>query len=122
MANLELDPSTGDLLVTNNALTIVDGEAAIRQQLDIRLQFFKGEWTMDLRLGLPYYEYILIKNPNLGLVRSIFRKAILDTPGIASLEEFFLDFDTTTRKLILSFTAKETAGDGILDYSKEYII
>jgi hypothetical protein len=36
MANLELG-TDGDLLVTNNALTIVEGDAAIRQHLSTRL-------------------------------------------------------------------------------------
>jgi hypothetical protein len=120
MANLELD-TAGDLLVTNNALTIVEGDAAIRQHLSTRLQFFKGEWPMDQRLGVPYYEYVLVKNPDLSLVRSIFRKAILDTPGIDTLEEFTLSYDNPSRVLGLSFTAKKTDGD-LLDYSKEFII
>lgn len=120
MANLELD-NDGDLLVTNNALTIIEGDAAISQHLSVRLQFFKGEWVMDVRLGIPYYEYVLVKNPDLSLVRSIFRKAILDTPGIDTLEEFTLSYDNPSRTLGLSFTAKKTDGD-LLDYSKEFII
>lgn len=121
MANIALG-TDGDILVTNNALTLNSGDAAIRQHLNIRLQFFKGEWLLDLRLGVPYYEYVLVKDPDLSLVRNIFRKAILDTPGIASLESFDLSYDRPSRVLSLAFTARKTEGDDLLDYSKEFII
>ena len=121
MANLALD-TDGDLLVTNNSLTIVDGDDAIRQNLSVRLRFFKGEWLMDTRLGLPYYDYVLVKNPNLVLIRGIFRKAILDTPGLDSLERFAFIYDNTTRTLSIDFAARKTSDGELLDFSKEYII
>ena len=48
----------------------------IRQQVMLRLGFFKGEWFLDEETGLPWYEEILVKNPNMIRVRDIFRTAI----------------------------------------------
>jgi hypothetical protein len=121
MSDLQLDDN-GDILVTNDALTLVDGDAAIRQHLTIRLRFFLGEWFLDSRLGVPYFGSVLVKNPNLVLVRGIMRQAILSTPGVASLERFDFTYTNATRKMELDFTVRRTSDGGLLDYSKEFIV
>jgi len=82
---------------------------------------FKGEWFLDTRVGVPYYDSILIKNPDLVVIRSIFRNAILSTPGIANLDALTTAFDAASRKLTVEFTAIKEDG-GTLDFSKEFII
>lgn len=121
MADLELT-DLGDLKVTNDELNIIDDDAAIRQHLAIRLRFFLGEWFLDERLGIPYFDSILVKNPNLILVRGILRNAILTTPGIQSLEKFEFEYDNTVRKMRVDFTVRRTSDSGLLDFSKEFII
>lgn len=112
----------GDLLFVNGSLVLVTGGDAIIQNLTIRLQFFLGEWFLDTRLGMPYFQDVLVKNPNLVLVRGIFRVAITSTPGVKSLEEFEFAFDSPTRKLRLDFIVRRTDNDQLLDYSKVFII
>jgi hypothetical protein len=121
MANLKLDPVTHDLDLTGDALSIVDGDDAIVQDLKVRLQFFKGEWKLDTRIGFPYFQDVLIKNPNLAVIRSLYREAILETPGILAIEFFDLSVDAATRKMSLSFSAEKTDG-GTLDFSEEFLI
>ena len=120
MADLALD-TDGDLLIANNAVVLVEGDDAIVQQLRIRFRFFLGEWFLDIRQGTPYYEEILIKNPDLSRVNGIFKQVILSTPGIASLEEFDLNFDGAERLLTVTFLARKTDGE-ILEFSEEFII
>ena len=121
MADLALTED-GDLKITDNALTIVDGDEALRQHLAIRLRFFLGEWFLDNRIGIPYFDDVLIKNPNLVLVRGILRSAISTTPGVESIERFEFEFDGATRKMELDFTVRKTADGGLLDFNKEFII
>ena len=92
MSDLALD-NTGDLLVESDALSLVEGDDAIVQQLTVRFLFVLGEWFLDTRIGIPYFGDILIKNPDLSRVRAIFQETVLTTPGVASLEEFNLPFD-----------------------------
>ena len=120
MADLKLDAS-GDLAVEDDNLVILTDDSAIAQNLSIRLKFFKGEWFLDLRIGVPYYQQILIKNPSLTVVRSIFREVILETAGIASISFFDLSVDSAIRLATLRFTALKDDG-GTLDFSEEFII
>lgn len=104
MSDLKMDLD-GDLDVTDGEVTLVIDEEAIAQHLKIRLRTYRGEWFLDTREGIPYKEFILVKNPNRLIVESIFREVIVGTPGIKSLNSFSLDIDGTTRALTLSFTA-----------------
>jgi hypothetical protein len=96
---LEIDTATGDLAFPPRLLV---GAAAIAQRLRTRLLFFKKEWFLDQRQGMPYYEQILVKNPDLTLVQSIFRRAILSTPGVLSISRFGIVHDTINRVFTLS--------------------
>jgi hypothetical protein len=122
MADLQLDPATNDILVTDDALAIVEDGDAIIQHLAIRLRFFLGEWFLDTRLGIPYFDSVLVKNPNLVLVRGILRNAILTTPGVLSLESFAFDFDNANRVMAVDFTVRRDDTGELLDFSKEFII
>jgi hypothetical protein len=112
--DIEIDEETYDVV-------LVDGVDAIAQDCDIRLQFFLGEWYLDTRLGIPYYQEILGFKPRLTAVKGIFRKAILSTPGILSfLEPLEINYDNTTRTLGVSFRADTV--EGSFEYNKELII
>ena len=121
MSDLQLSTLDDDLDLAGEQLSIVNGDDAIVQHLLIRLRFFQREWFLDLRVGIPYYDAILIKNPDLIVIRSIFRQAILSTPGIQSLNSLTTSFDAAERKLTVEFEAVKDDG-GTLDFSKEFII
>ena len=56
---------------------------------------------------MPYFQTILgIKNPDLSLVRAVFRRAILGDEGIASVGPIDLDFTASARALSVSFEAQ----------------
>lgn len=121
MSDFKLD-ANGDLFIADDgSLVLVTGDEAIVQRLTIRFNFALGEWFLDIRVGVPFFQEILVKNPNLTRVRGIYRQLILTTPGIESIEEFSLALDTPTRKLSLSFLARKTDGE-TLSFDKEFII
>lgn len=111
----DLDISTGDL-------EILEGAEAIAQHLRIRLQFFFAEWFLDRRLGVPYYQKILIKNPGTNVVRAIIRKVVTSTPGVLALISLDTAYEGTIRKLTVSFTAKIQGTDEPLVFSQEFIV
>lgn len=117
--DLKLD-TTHDLDVTAGQLTLLDGIDAIAQSCTIRLQFFQGEWFLDQRLGVPWFQRILGQKPRLNAVSNILQKAITLTPGILAITGFEMDFDLPTRTLSITFTAETT--EGHLDYTTELII
>ncbi len=77
----------------------------VRQRLEIKLELFLGEWFLNTRLGFPYYRHILVKNPNLSLIRTLFRSAILDDPDVVAVPQLTLDHDTAARRLYVRFDA-----------------
>lgn len=105
----------GDLALEGGSWVMLDGgPAEVRQRLMARFRFFKGEWFLDTRLGIPYFENVLIKSPNLGAIGALFRRVILTTPGVVELQDFSLSFDSVARALSLGFRARATSGDVVV--------
>lgn len=101
----------GDLKIVNGQLVLVTRVAdCVAIELRNRFLFVKGEYFLDTQLGVPYLAFIWVKNPDLLLIRSLFRKIILDTNGVTSVLDLSLDFNSSTRKL--SFTFRAQCEDG----------
>jgi hypothetical protein len=108
--DLLLDEETHDLKIVDYDLNIVEGQDAILQNTSIRLLFFKGEYFLDTLAGLPLYEDILVKNPNLSRIDAIMKAHILDTPGVKELLAYESAFDPRTRRLTVTFTVDTDFG------------
>lgn len=93
-ATFAIDEATGDIAIPPR---IVRGVEAIRLRILSRLRFFKREWFLDLRQGMPYFEAVFVKNPDISLVQSIFRRAILSTPGVLTIARMVTSFDRRSR-------------------------
>lgn len=106
--DLLLDPSSHDLVLVDGDLVL---GADVAQAVKIRLLFVRGEWFLNRLQGVPYFEQIFVKNPNLSHVSAIFRKTILDTPGVNELTSFSFDFDNATRVFTLTWAADTDEGE-----------
>lgn len=118
--NLKLD-SDGDLDFTGGNFTLLEGSDEVRQKLQVRFGFFKGEWFMDARLGMPYFQDIMGKGQDLATIRAYFQKAAITCPGVASVGNFLVELAAATRALSVDFEAVTDTGEA-LDFSGEYII
>lgn len=110
---LDLSPASlnfNDLLVQANDLVLVSGAAEILQHVLQNLRTFLGEWFLDNTVGIPYFQQILVKNPNLGDVDALIQKAINRTPGVTALSKYSSDLNTATRQLFVTFQAQTTSG------------
>lgn len=115
MNDLHLD-SSYDLEVVENDLVLTDGQEAIRQHVTQRLKTFLGEWFLDDRIGVPYFQEILKKGPNPTIVDSSLKNQIAGTPGVIDIKEFDLDLDNSSRELSLNFRARTI--DGTINFSE----
>ncbi len=113
MAVLRVIPA-GDLALVGGSVAIIEGPPAIRQKLSARFKFFLGEWFLDLRQGVPYYRDVFLKEPNLDVVRSLFRKLIIETPGVLSLVTFTVSYNEARRSMAFAFQAKVDGGEVIV--------
>lgn len=115
MSDLKLT-NAHDLAITNGDLSLVDGQDAIAQQLEIRLRFWFGEWFRNRSEGIDYLRYILVKNPEEQLIVTLLSRVIRETPGITALNSLTLAYNNRTRALSVSFVCTCVTGT-VLTYT-----
>lgn len=101
----------GDLAVEAGDLVLLSDLEALKQSVQIRLQFFLGEWYLNQAVGIPYYQSVLVKNPNPAVLDSTFRQALLDTPGILDVSSLVIEVDAATRTGTVTFRASSDLGE-----------
>lgn len=114
MSSFKAD-ADGNFTIVDNDLIFVDGADEVVQMLRQELRFFFTEWFLDLNQGVPYYEEITVKNPNLQRLAAIFKDKILSIPGVLELISFDLTYENP-RELHLSFQVRST--DGIITFNE----
>ena len=101
----------GDEYADSTGLAMTGDLPGIKQQTTLRLGFFKGEWFLNEDTGIPWYEEIIVKNPNLIRIREIFRDAILSVTGIREVTFMDLLFSSYARTLSVNFRASTDLGE-----------
>lgn len=119
--DLAMDVSTSDLIVRGGDLMIVDNAERVAQQVLITLREWLGEWFLKTSDGIPYLEYILIKNPNEAHIRQILTQAIESVEGVKDVTELEFAYNHVLRTLAVAYeidtdygliTRKEVLGYG----------
>ena len=109
MLDLALNAKTHDLAL-NSDVMFIDNAERVAQQIKIQLLTFLGEWFLDVTHGVPYLNYVLVKNPNFTLIRELFREQILKVNGVSNLVSIDIDFNSATRQMSLSYEAETEYG------------
>ena len=100
----------GDMYADALGLAMTGDAPGIRQQVQLRLGFFRGEWFLDDDRGIPWFDRILIKNPDLVDAQDIFRTAILSVRGVLDVKYLNLGY-TGRRQAALDFKANTDLGE-----------
>lgn len=100
----------GDLDVSAGDLSLVDGAARVRQQIQIKLKLWRGEWFLDTEFGTPYLQSILGKQLTLSGALAALRQSILEVGGVIALDAFTYNYDSRARSLSVTFTARTSYG------------
>lgn len=79
---------------------------SVSQKIKIRLKWFLEEWRWNQKFGLPYFEYLLIKNPELDYFKSLIRETVFNVAEITGVDNIEISVDSKTRKGIIRFTAR----------------
>lgn len=116
--------TAGDLAISGRKFVVVEGIDYIRQKLLARFQFFLGEWFLDLREGVPYYRDVFVANPdkNMPVIRSLLKRIALSVPGVVSIRQFDVVFDSTTRSMIASMRLICNGGTLVVTQAAPFII
>lgn len=121
---LLVDPSTGDLDVSQGLRVTTTLQQYVAQRLFDNLSFFLNEWFLNLNEGIPYFEQIIGAKPDLALIDTLYRRAILATPGVGAIKSLKLAFDRATRALSIRFEAQLIDGTQIseADIGRPFIV
>lgn len=93
----------GDLAISETGdISITD---SVRQAIRVRLRWFFQEWRLGPEIGIPYYEEILVKNPNDLRIKQIIRDEILTVEEIDDVRNIVFSVDSKARTAVISFMA-----------------
>lgn len=108
--NLSLN-ADHDLHLTASQLVLLSDADALAQRIKTNLATYRGEFWLNREIGVPYFQSVLGKSPDLELIRTIFRAQILQVSGVVSLDALDLSLDNTTRVLSVTFKATGSLGE-----------
>ena len=95
---------------SGNFRIVTDVPTETAQKLTNLFSMAKGTWYGDLRLGVPYVQFILVKNPVLNVIDGIFRKVIAFAPGAGAVLNSTLNFDARLRALSAFYRVQTNEG------------
>ena len=123
MFDIAMDVNTNDIVLQNGDILMIDNAERCAQQVAITLRFWLGEWFLNTTEGVPYLEYILVKQPNMAHIRQIITEQIQSVEGVKAVTDMELTFDQRERSLLVEYTAGTDYGlvtdKAILGYNKE---
>lgn len=93
----------GDLFVGKSG--DIEIENSVEQKIRIRVLWFLNEWRWQPSYGLPWMEYIFVKNPNTALFESALRDAIFSVDEVTSVEKVQVNVNGKTRKASITYVA-----------------
>lgn len=93
---------------------LLEGANFVRQRLSIKFKFFLAEWFLNRREGIPYYRDVLVKNPDIELIRALFIDVIRSEPMVARIPSLDLIYDARERLLSFAFIATLTNNEQII--------
>lgn len=104
------------LAESNNDINIVNGEfqlttlnsQELRQRILLRLNTFRGEWTLNPTFGIPYRQTLFQRVRNKEQVDAIFLNEVTSTPGVNSISDFFSEYNRATRQYTIVRMVVET--------------
>ena len=102
MLDILLNPD-GDLNITDQGDIMLTG--SVRQAIRIRLLWFFREWRFAPELGVPYFEDILIKNPNMNRVRRNIRNEVMSVDEVRDVRHLTIDIGAQSRRAVIRFEA-----------------
>lgn len=121
MVDIALHANDHDILIKDGDFLLIDNAERVAQQIKVKLLTFLGEWFLDTTWGVPYLEYILVKQPNQELIKQILSEQISLVDDVKSLNALELDYQVKIRTLIVNYevsteygliTRKEVLGYG----------
>lgn len=108
--DIALDITSGDICINEKDFLMIDNAERVAQQIKITLQFWLGEWFLNISDGVPYLEYILVKNPNKNHIIQIFTEKILSVEDVISIESIDITLNSKERNAEITYNISTKYG------------
>lgn len=95
--------SDGDLVV--NSVGDISLTDSVQQAIAVRLRWFAAEWRLGRDIGVPYFEEILIKNPDTSRIERIVRDEILSVDEVDEVKRVVCDVRPEMRTAYIRYEA-----------------
>ena len=93
--DLFINPQKGDIELKNS----------VAQKIRIKLLWFEREWKWNREEGMPYFERILVSNPDVRYIEELVRKKIFEIDEVVKVDGISVTVDKKTRKAVIRYTA-----------------
>lgn len=104
-----------DILLDNNGDLFLgkDGDIilsnSVRQKIRIKLLWFLGEWRWNKDYGLPYFEELLIKNPDTEAFERYIHDVLAEIEEVTEISKVEIAVDPATRIGVIAVVVKVSA-------------
>lgn len=102
--------SAGELDLSTNDIQFFDGVQALRQQIEIKLSLFAGEWFLDTEFGTPYFQKILGKQLTLSGAIAAIRASVMEIEEVTQIKNINYTFSSKERKLSVTLDIESVYG------------
>ena len=114
MKDILLDKD-GDILLTEEGdISLVTSPV---QEVMIKLRWYFAEWVFDPERGIPWFESILVKNPDIDGIKKRFIREILEVEDVIEVPQMDIIVDSQKRNALVRFqirTNEETYNEEVM--------
>ncbi|HBP5565165.1 hypothetical protein ABZR71_06325 [Pseudomonas paraeruginosa] len=82
---------------------------SVRQRVCTRLRSFEGDWFLDLKHGLPWFER-MARPADLVALEADLKRCVLLTEGVSEILDFHLALDPRERRLKIAISLRDRYG------------
>ncbi len=93
----------GDLYVSPKGN--IELRDSVAQDIRIQLRWFLGEWQWNRELGVPYWDMVFIKNPDIEAIEDEIREQIFNVTQVTEVRSVKIDYSPETRLATVRYTA-----------------
>jgi len=111
---------SGDWDFTNGLQQTTTIVEYVQLKVTTTMQFFLGEFFLDLRKGIAFFKYEIGQRFDRRLLTTLFTRAALATTGVAEVVDMSMTLDRQTRKLTRIMRLKCVDGSDVV--AKDLII
>ena len=92
----------GDLAFKGTDIILAN---SVRQKINIRLKWFFQEWRWDDEAGIPYFEYLFIKNPDVAQIKELIEEQIFNVDEVTEVNDVSIEINSLKRLAIIGYEA-----------------